>query len=335
MNRTLSRRSGFTLIELLVVIAIIGVLISLLLPAVQKVREAAAHVQSKNNLRQLGVAVHNAQSAHQITPMMFGTYGGKEGSVFFHLLPYLEQDNLHRLGSDAARGTPLPVLRAPLDMTYGNGIYTLTSSEPGWYAGGPATMNPIPPWATSPSQAWGLSSYAANWQVFGDRGCRLPADIPDGLTRTMIFTEHYAVCERAANLYPSKGAMLWAYGVPPPDPNFSGRYWAWTVPISTIKPSLYNAPYWPRATWVDKKDTLTPTSWGVTEDWMCRCHVGPQFRPDPKNTHPLLEQGFSDVIHVCMGDGSVVTFRWGISDKNWYYASTPAEGELTDDPQVP
>ena len=96
------RRRGFTLIELLVVIAIIAVLIGLLLPAVQKVREAAARAQSQNNLKQLTTGLSNFYSTHDCNPPMFGTVprGGVSmagGSIFYHLLPYLEQEALYRL----------------------------------------------------------------------------------------------------------------------------------------------------------------------------------------------------------------------------------------------
>src|SRR5437763_1157080 len=118
MSNRIDRRTGFTLIELLVVIAIIAILVGLLLPAVQKVREAAARSEAQNNLKQLGMASHHAHDTQQKMPMMYGSYGGKDGTVFFHLLPYLEQGNLWNQGQDAARQMPLKVLRHPADSTY-------------------------------------------------------------------------------------------------------------------------------------------------------------------------------------------------------------------------
>jgi len=109
------KRTGFTLIELLVVIAIIAILIGLLVPAVQKVREAAARTQTINNLGQLGTATHNfAGTYNGKLPINNVLLNGKTVSILYHLLPFIEQDNVYNGGQT---GTVIASLQSPLDST--------------------------------------------------------------------------------------------------------------------------------------------------------------------------------------------------------------------------
>jgi prepilin-type N-terminal cleavage/methylation domain-containing protein len=110
-----AKRHGFTLVELLVVIAIIGVLVALLLPAVQSAREAARRSQCSNNLKQIGLGVHNYADAHRVMPA--GNYHSVFGSWLVHLLPYVEQQMLHqRYSNEGMAGYPATGIR------YGNAI---------------------------------------------------------------------------------------------------------------------------------------------------------------------------------------------------------------------
>ncbi len=137
---TTERTRGFTLIELLVVIAIIAILIALLLPAVQQAREAARRTQCKNNMMQLGLALHNYSMAFEILPPgsvndtgpIVSVPQGYHMSWIVQILPMMEQSNLFRSinfdegayapGNGGPRAVMLPALRCPSDVPNGTVI---------------------------------------------------------------------------------------------------------------------------------------------------------------------------------------------------------------------
>src|SRR5690348_7524841 len=173
-------RRGFTLIELLVVIAIIAILIGLLVPAVQKVREAAARIQCSNNMKQLGLAAHNCNDTMGRLPPQAGTSGGAwYGPLMFHLLPYIEQQNTWQsatyLAYPAPVGTPRPT--SPGVTIYNVGVVwpTWSSVNNGSKTWLRQTRIKIYQCPTDPTIGngnvtdWlpGDASYAGNFQVFG------------------------------------------------------------------------------------------------------------------------------------------------------------------------
>jgi len=183
------KRAGFTLIELLVVIAIIAILIGLLLPAVQKVREAAARMSCSNNLHQMGIAYANYASAFN------GKVPGYAGSTqpFVEMLPQLEGDNYKALTNLSIAFKPYV---CPSDNTNANGLF---SSSAGTYA-----------------TQGGANSYAIN--VLCTTGCSYPAGFPDGTSNTVVFAERIASCNSTTSGGVVNSVNLWAGGWSNPTP---------------------------------------------------------------------------------------------------------------------
>lgn len=179
------RRGGVTLMELLIVIAIIAVLIALLIPAVQRIREAAARTESMNNVRQLVLATHNFASAHG---GRLPTLDGKRDSpnrgksLLCALLPYIEQEDWTQLSSQAAVSA---ISQAKLVRTF------ISPADPSFGL----------------KDSWCPSSYVANAQVFLGNPS-MAHTFRDGSSSTITFAEHYIHCEDATIYFHERTGTL-------------------------------------------------------------------------------------------------------------------------------
>ena len=148
------RSSGFTLVELLVVIAIIALLIGLLLPAIQAARETARAIACRNNLKQLGLAILNYESAHSSLPPGRGVPLPRAFSVFAYILPQLEQSALH---------AKIDFTKAPVDFSVGPTQYDGSINKPVATAPLTALICPSDGYgARVPGLEFGATNYAGN-----------------------------------------------------------------------------------------------------------------------------------------------------------------------------
>lgn len=307
--RSFRRWRGFTLIELLVVIAIIAILIGLLLPAVQKVREAAARTQSQNNLKQILLAVHSCNDNYSKLPPTVGAFpgdangiawGGEQparfGTGMYFLLPFMEQVTL-------------------FNLTVGNS-YTASAIVKSYQAPGDPTM-------PANGLTWsnrGANSYALNWHVFRGGwnedwqvgGVNRFASITDGLSQTVFVSERYTVCGQNGLTTGSQyvehiwgedgqnaGPMGENYGGA--NVNFCPGFWA----------HEYSTPQWQK---------LVNYPWSYV--------TLPQFGPVKQSVcNPLQLQAFSAAgMQVALGDGSVRLISNSISLTTFGFAVDPGDG---------
>jgi prepilin-type N-terminal cleavage/methylation domain-containing protein len=300
----IAQRRGFTLIELVVVIAIIAVLIGLLVPAVQKVREAANRIKCGNNLHQLGLAAHQYHDDHHHLPPGVGytplAESGVWGHHFFHLLPYLEQDNLYgrAFGPVALATGPVTIYWPGNNDVYSQPVPTFVCpSDPSVGPGGVVRVNGI---------SWGAASYASNSQVNAGgpgnpEGKRCLLAITDGTSNTILYAEKYALCTSASLAL--DGGNLWAYcatavfDLPPP----------MEPPYKRYHPSFAGGPY---TSGTGSKFQVQPTP------FLGNC--------DPRRTSTAHTGG----MMVCLADASVRTLAPSMSGTTWWAAVTPAGGEV-------
>jgi prepilin-type N-terminal cleavage/methylation domain-containing protein len=358
-------RKAFTLIELLVVIAIIAVLIGLLLPAVQKVRESAARMQSSNNLKQIGIALFAAHDNRGAFPPIAvnqwssffepnanvyrgpylpynqATCGSDKTSFFNCLLPYLEQTNLANSPATYAYymmdyrkddrnqiigSAHVKTLEAPND----DSPYT----EVNW--SWPYTRNEF-------VFKHSLTSYAPNVRVFGTAnkgtwtawkvmwwhvgaGTTKVTDVRDGLTNTFFVVEKPMVTG-AGNMYYHDWSVNGSSGSQPGGINM----WATTDTPETGLPFFGTNCKDPRATW--------DTEYG--QWWLDNCRFIPgdsreYFQPprprltrNQQNFYNIYPFNSGGVSQMLMGDGSVRPINPSISLLAWSAGVTPTGGETT------
>lgn len=219
LNAPRARRAGFTLIELLVVIAIIGVLVALLLPAVQQAREAARRTQCKNNLKQLGLAFHNFENTYTWLPSSLRppTPGTVRFSVLTQLLPYLDQAAIFNqynqtinwsVGTNVPLSkTPLPVFQCPTNPLAGvlDGIpdnpstWTRDTASVSDYSpifgisplNAPFTTVPLTALFTDPADStfqYVAGFFPKNMTLNNKKGAKF-GDVSDGLSNTIAIAE--------------------------------------------------------------------------------------------------------------------------------------------------
>jgi prepilin-type N-terminal cleavage/methylation domain-containing protein len=331
-------RRGFTLIELLVVIAIIAILIGLLVPAVQKVREAAARTQCINNLKQWGVAAHNCHDTYKKFPPALGIFPGTAqtltpgagfGNGLFFFLPYIEQGTLFNnslnnttLGVNCyypgnnMTGTKIPVYSQPMS------VFTCPSD--------PTTSDGT---VNIGGVVWGASSYGFNAIAFAAPGNIIAyspnnpgytvvngnynpvghtriTSITDGTSNTILAAHRYAACTNpSVTALGMNGGSVWAYSAlsspklpAPMQPNPQPLYPGVQIPFFLAYPGAGTCVGWPSLF---------------------------QVQPVAGNCNPYIASTpHTGAMPLLMFDASVQIVSPGISGQTWWEAFTPNGGEV-------
>ncbi len=308
-----SASSGFTLIELLVVIAIIAVLMGLLLPAVQKVREAASRARCQNNLKQIGIALHNFEGANKSFPP-----GGDVNGFSAHcyLLPFIEQDILFTQIDFAttpalntvALAVPVPLFQCPSDPVS-------QSTVPAGYGGcnyrfncGVSIVNSYPTAvnASMPPPNGGFWVGGVAYKV---------ADISDGLSNTAAFSEH--IKGDYSNAISSPNGDTYEPGTYPSTPD-QALIDCNSIDITNL---AYQGNSTAGETWMDTNHTHT-RYYHAFPPGNRSCMYPPQRISTTANS------GHTQLVNVLMFDGAVRSVSYTIDLGTWRAMGTRNGAEL-------
>jgi prepilin-type N-terminal cleavage/methylation domain-containing protein len=305
MVRQTLRRRGFTLIELLVVIAIIAILISLLLPAVQQAREAARRSSCKNNLKQIGLALHNYHGAHNCFPFGQGGTGGKYSAIS-QLLPYFEQKNVYDAinfnvdvndpANDFPRSVEMAVLRCPSDF---DNTQPASGAAINYYGNKGSSI------------FWGATNL--DGVIFKSSRIRF-RDIKDGTTQTAAFSERVLTDGSNGVVSPIADVFLGNSGGDPTTPDEAVSM-CYAVDINNLANQF---PIFMGAPWMNGQH--------------CYLHVDTPNRRScgffpTKATMPASSQ-HPGGVHTLLCDGSVQFFSENINRQIWRAIGTRKGGEV-------